>query len=260
MDILVYILAVLVGVSLGLIGAGGSILTVPILVYVMGMDAVTATSYSLFIVGITSLVGAGRSFLKSQVDLKTAMFFGIPSILAAIVIRTWIISIIPGTLFHVGAFVFTKHIFLLVLFAVLMIIASFNMIRPYTITLEKRINYPSIILSGIVVGTLTGLVGAGGGFLIIPALVLFLKLPMRKAIGTSLLIITMNCLSSFIGGLFYTTVNWNFLLPFTACSIVGIFIGIGLSSKISGEKLKPAFGWVILIMGVFIIIKELFIY
>lgn len=257
MDILIYLLAVLVGISLGLIGAGGSILTVPILVYLFDMEAVTATGYSLFIVGTTSLVGAVRAYFKNQVDLKTAFFFGVPSILSATLVRAFIIPLIPAKIFANSSIDFTRHTFLLVLFGVVMIIASTNMIKPHEFSPEKKINYPFVFLSGFVVGILTGLVGAGGGFLIIPALVLFLKFPMKKAIGTSLLLISMNCLFSFAGGLTHANVNWGFLLPFAACSIVGVLIGMGFSNRFPGEKLKPIFGWFILIMGLYIIIKEL---
>jgi uncharacterized membrane protein YfcA len=256
-----YILAIFVGISLGLIGAGGSILTVPILVYVMKMDAITATGYSLFVVGLTSLVGASRYFIKKQIDIRTAFLFGVPSILSAIITRTWIVPVIPSVFFHAGHFYFTKNIFLLLLFAVVMIIASLNMIRPQTkIHVEKWPGLPLIFITGIIVGLLTGLVGAGGGFLIIPSLVLFLHLPIKKAIGTSLLIITMNTLFSFAGGLSHTSIDWRFLLIFTFLSILGIFIGFGLSSRIEASKLKPVFGWFVLAMGICIIIRELFLY
>src|SRR5258705_8685118 len=161
-----YILAIFVGISLGLVGAGGAILTVPILVYVMKMDAVTATGYSLFIVGITSLVGATRSLIKKQVNMRMAFLFGVPSILTAITVRTWVIPIIPDVLFDVDDFVFTKNIFLLLLFAIVMIAASINMIKPQKLHVEKWPSLFFLILTGILVGTLTGLVGAGGGFLI----------------------------------------------------------------------------------------------
>lgn len=255
-----YVLAIFVGISLGLIGAGGAILTVPILVYIMKMDAVTATGYSLFIVGITSSVGATRSLIKKQINLRMAFIFGIPSIATAIFVRTWVIPIIPATIFKLDSFIFTKNIFLLLLFAVVMIAASINMIKPQKINPENVESWPSffsLVVTGLLVGALTGLVGAGGGFLIIPALVLFLKLPMKKAVGTSLLIITMNTLSSFLGGLVHTHIEWPFLLTFAALSVAGIFIGFGFSNRIPHLKLKRIFGWFVLLMGVFIILKEL---
>ncbi|HVZ57878.1 MAG TPA: sulfite exporter TauE/SafE family protein [Chitinophagaceae bacterium] len=254
-----YTLATLIGISLGIIGAGGSILTVPILVYVIGLDAVTATGYSLFIVGASSLSGAIESYFKKQIDLKTALLFGLPSIGAALTVRRWLLPLIPDPLFTAGSFQFTKHIFLLVVFAMVMVAASVSMIRPQKQgpTGPRSNNLVSVLLSGLAVGILTGLVGAGGGFLIIPALVLLLHLPIKKAIGTSLLIITMNTLASFAGAIGSMNIHWNFLLLFSAFAIGGMLIGIGLRTRIAGEKLKPAFGWFVLAMGIYILVREL---
>jgi uncharacterized membrane protein YfcA len=206
-------------------------------------------------------VGASRYFIKKQIDIKTAFLFGVPSIISATITRTWIVPLIPSVFFRIGDFYFTKNIFLLLLFAVVMIFASINMIRPQTkIHVEKWPGLPLIFLMGIIVGLLTGLVGAGGGFLIVPSLVLFLHLPIKKAVGTSLLLISMNTLFSFAGGLSHTSIDWRFLLTFTSLSIIGIFIGFLLSSRIKSAKLKPVFGWFVLAMGIYIIIKELFLY
>ena len=262
LEILGYVAASLIGISLGLIGGGGSILTVPVLVYLIGLDAVSSTAYSLFIVGASSLVGTFTYFKKGLVNVKTAVIFGIPSISAVYTTRKYVVPAIPDELFTVGDFIFTKNIAIMVLFAILMIAASVSMIRgrkevedekPH----EQVFNYPVIILEGIVVGTLTGLVGAGGGFLIIPALVVLSKLPMKQAVGTSLLIIASKSLIGFTGDMSNMEVDWGFLLIFTAISIAGIFIGSALSNKISGAKLKPAFGWFVLVMGVYILGKSL---
>ena len=258
------VLAALVGISLGLIGSGGSILTVPILVYILDVDPVMATAYSLFIVGVTSLVGGVQNALQKNVDFKTVLIFGIPSILAVYLTRAYLIPFIPDVIFTVGNFQFTKSISLMVLFAVVMIAASVSMIKPcincdkYE-TVELKYNYPLILLEGSIVGVLTGLVGAGGGFLIIPALVLLVRMPMKLAVGTSLFIIAAKSLLGFIGDLQGTeTIDWTLLSGFTALSVVGIFFGIFLSKKISGTKLKTFFGWFVLIMGIYILIKELF--
>lgn len=264
-EIIGYILALIVGISLGLIGSGGSILTVPILVYVMAIDPVLATAYSLFVVGVTSLVGAIQSASKKRVDFKTVLIFGIPSIFAVYMTRAFLIPIIPDELFDVGGFTFTKSIGLMVLFAVVMILAAVSMIRPCpdcqeTEGSEIRYNYPLILVEGILVGTLTGLVGAGGGFLIIPALVILARMPMKLAVGTSLFIIAAKSLLGFIGDIQASTaIDWNLLTLFTGLSVVGIFAGIYLSTKVAGNKLKTAFGWFILVMGVYILIKELLI-
>ncbi|MBK8785074.1 MAG: sulfite exporter TauE/SafE family protein [Chitinophagaceae bacterium] len=264
MEILGYILAVIVGISLGLIGSGGSILTVPILVYVMGVNPVLATAYSLFIVGSTALVGGVQSAIQKRVDFKTVLIFGIPSIAAVYATRMWLVPFIPSELFTIGSLVITKSIALMLLFAVVMILASVSMIRPgknkeQDENAPRVYNYPMILLEGAVVGLLTGLVGAGGGFLIIPALVLLARMPMKLAVGTSLFIIAAKSLIGFIGDLQGSEIiDWKLLGIFTAFSVAGIFIGILLSKKIPGQKLKKGFGWFVLIMGIYIIIKELF--
>ncbi len=263
MEVAGYIASVLIGLSLGLIGGGGSILTVPVLVYLFKVEPVTATAYSLFIVGSTSLAGALPKYRQGLLDLKTAFIFGVPSIIAVFATRKFLVPSIPQKVFTIGDLVITKPILLMLLFAVLMITASFSMIKtnkqqPAELPVQYY-NYPMITLEGVVVGVLTGLVGAGGGFLIIPALVLFCKLPMKKAVGTSLLIIAAKSLIGFTGDLSNYAMDWNLLLSVTAAAVAGIFIGNRLSNKISGDKLKKAFGWFVLAMGIYIIIKELFL-
>ena len=264
MELLGYFLAVLIGVSLGLIGSGGSILTVPILVYVMGVNPVLATAYSLFIVGSTALVGGVQSAFQKMADFKTVFIFGIPSIAAVYITRMWLVPMIPAELFSIGSLVITKSIGIMVLFSIVMIIASVSMIKPSKEddndeTPNLKYNFPLILLEGTFVGLLTGLVGAGGGFLIIPALVIFARMPMKLAVGTSLFIIAVKSLIGFIGDLQGAQViDWILLGSFTGLSVLGIFIGIFLSKKISGEKLKKSFGWFVLVMGVYIFVKELF--
>lgn len=261
-QIIGYILAIIVGISLGLIGSGGSILTVPILVYVMAVNPILATAYSLFIVGSTALVGGIQNALLKKVDFKTVLIFGAPSIIAVYSTRAYLVPMIPDTISQFGALVITKSIALMLLFAVVMIMASISMIRPSKNTSIEtepmKYNYPMILVEGTLVGILTGLVGAGGGFLIIPALVLLAKMPMKLAVGTSLFIIAAKSLIGFIGDVQSTpNLDWSLLFTFTGFSILGILIGIGLSKKIDGSKLKTAFGWFVLIMGIYIITKEL---
>lgn len=264
MEIIGYFASALIGVSLGLIGGGGSILTVPVLVYLFGVDPVRATAYSLFIVGATSLVGTFPKYRDGMVNLKTAIIFGIPAILAVYATRAFLVPIIPNPVFSIGSLVVSKAMFMMGIFAVLMVFASYSMIKGKKDSAEEKepdgpqkFNYPMILMEGAVVGLLTGLVGAGGGFLIIPALVLFSKLPMKQAVGTSLLIIAAKSLIGFTGDLSHYEMDWTLLGIVTALAIVGIFIGNRLSRNVDGEKLKKAFGWFVLIMGIYILVKEL---
>jgi len=264
MEIAGYLASILIGVALGLIGGGGSILTVPVLVYLFHVDVVLATAYSLFIVGTTSFVGSIAYFRKGLVNVKTAIVFGIPSIVAVFLTRAFIVPNIPKEIIQLAGFTITKGILLMLIFAVLMIFASYSMIaknkKSETVDAKpQEFNYPIILIEGLVVGTLTGLVGAGGGFLIIPALVILSKLPMKEAIGTSLVIIAAKSVIGFFGESSESLVDWVFLMKVTAFAIVGIFIGTALSKRIDGAKLKPVFGWFVLVMGIYIIINELFL-
>lgn len=253
-----YILALLVGISLGLVGSGGSILTVPILVYVLGFDAVTATGYSLFVVGSTAFVGGVRNAILKNVDFTIVILFGLPSLLTAYLVRAFVIPVLPHIIVTIAGHTITKALLLMLLFAVIMLIAALKMIRAVPAnTGNATFSKGKLIISGIGTGLLAGAVGAGGGFLIIPALIFLAGMPMKKAVGTSLFIIAIQSLAGFAGDAFGRTVDWQFLLPFTAVAIAGIFIGIAASKKIEGAKLKTGFGYFVLIMGVYIIIKEL---
>ncbi len=253
LEILGYFGALVIGIVLGLIGGGGSILTVPVLVYLLAINPVTATAYSLFVVGASSLVGAFKNMQKKLVDFRTAIVFSIPAFIAVYATRKWMVPAIPESLFSIGQFEITKNIGIMLFFAIIMILASVSMIRENgkkkTENEKISYNYPLIIL--------TGIVGAGGGFLIIPALVLLAKLPMKKAVATSLLIIAIKSLIGFIGDVQNMNINWLFLGIFTGLSMVGMFIGIYLNKFIDGKKLKKGFGWFVLIMGIYIIWAEI---
>jgi uncharacterized membrane protein YfcA len=261
MEIIGYIASIFIGIALGLIGGGGSILTVPVLFYLFAVDTVTATAYSLFIVGLTSAVGTVSYFKKGLVNIKTAIVFGIPSIIAVFLTRAYLVPAIPKQVFSIGDFVVTKGILMMLVFAVMMIAASYSMIKKDKQQAnenngEQKFNYLIILVEGTIVGILTGLVGAGGGFLIIPALVILSKLPMKEAIGTSLVIIAAKSLIGFFGEGSETVIDWSLLTKVSVFAIVGIIIGTMLSKKIDGAKLKPAFGWFVLVMGIYIIVKE----
>jgi uncharacterized membrane protein YfcA len=264
LEILGYFLAILIGVSLGVIGGGGSILTIPLLVYIFEIDPLVATSYSLFIVGSTSLFGGIPKYTQGLVNVKTALLFGIPSIVSVLLTRTFILPAIPMNILRIGNFHLTKPLFLMILFASLMIGASLSMIKEKNsskkILKREQTKYKNlmIIIEGLMVGMLTGLVGAGGGFLIIPALIMFGRLSMKVAVGTSLMIITANSLIGFLSGLshYHTLIDWKFLSILTLLAISGIFIGHRISKKWDGDKLKKNFGRIILVLGIGILLNE----
>ncbi len=265
MEILGYIASVAIGISLGLVGSGGSILTVPVLVYLMGVNPMLATTSSLFIVGSTSLFGGMRAYTRKLVDFKAVTEFGIPSIFSIFITRHYILPALPSHIFTIGNVSVSKEMLLMVIFAILMLASSYTMITsrqvdPVAATPahERHQKALPLVFLGLFVGVVTGLLGAGGGFLIIPSLVLFLKLPMKKAVGTSLFIIAINSLLGFLFSLKQFEYNWTLMLSFTALAVLGLFIGSRLSDKIPGESLKKGFGWFVLIMGIYIITREFF--
>lgn len=261
-QIIGYILAVFVGITLGMLGSGGSILSVPILVYVMSIEPTLATAYSLFIIGTTSLVGGIHKAKQKLVDFNKVVLFGIPAVISVFITRKFLVPKIPDIIFSTENFTLSKSILIMVVFAVVMIFASFRMIKPLkekiVVDGEKH-NYYKIVLLGILIGLLSGFVGAGGGFLIVPTLLFFAKTPMKMAVGTSLFIVSSQSLIGFTGDIIEKRIiDWKLLLLFTLASIIGIFIGNFLSKKAEDDKLKTSFGWFVLAMGIYIIIRELF--
>lgn len=260
MELLGYAACILIGVILGILGGGGSILSIPILVYLLHIDVVMASAYSLFIVGITSFVGSIPKYKKHLVNLRTGFFFGLPSIASIFITRKWIVPAIPEVVYQTESFTLTKRVLILGVFAVLMILASVSMIRgrKEITTDNHRFRVVLVVLEGIIIGFLTGLVGAGGGFLIIPALVLLTGLPFKTAVGTSLFIIAINSLVGFLGDVLNYSMDWVLLLSVTALSVLGILIGDRVSKKIPARILRKSFGWFVLIMGCWILFVELF--
>lgn len=263
MEILGYLAAIIMGLSLGLIGGGGSILTVPILVYLFKVDALLATSYSLFIVGLTALFGGVSYFKKSEVDFKTGFIFATPSFIGVYLTRSYILPSIPESM-HVAHIAFSKALLIMVIFALLMLLASVSMIKSNSQEKNRSQMSPSlrnfiIAIEGLVVGGVTGLVGAGGGFLIIPALVVLVGLPMRKAVGTSLFIIAVKSAVGFAGDLQRSiAIDWILLVTLSAIALVGLFLGIKFSNKFSDKYLKKGFGYFVLLMGSVILIDQIF--
>jgi uncharacterized membrane protein YfcA len=258
MEIIGYILSIFIGIVLGLLGGGGSILSIPILIYLFKVDVVLASAYTLFIVGVTSFIGAVPKYKEHLVSIRAGLLFGVPSILSIFVTRKWVIPAIPEIVFQTEYYVFTKRLLLLGIFAILMILASIFMItgRKEIENNELNSRIPLAIFEGIVIGFLTGLVGAGGGFLIIPALMLLTGLPFKTAVGTSLFVIAINSLSGFLGDVFNYKIDWPFLLSITTLATLGIFIGNQLTHRITGKTLRKSFGWLVLCVGLGIFLRE----
>lgn len=264
MEIAGYIIAVLIGVSLGLVGGGGSIITVPVLVYLLKVEPVLATMYSLFVVGVCSLVGSVKAYRKGLVDVPVVFVFGSASMLSVFIARHHLVPLLPPYFFSIGHVVVTRAVFLMLLFGLLMLLTSISMIRSAsakTLTIVPASDHPRkmrpLFLQGAAVGIVTGLLGAGGGFLIIPALVLFGKLPMKAAVGSSLTIMTFSSLFGFFSTMAQYNINWTLLLSFTTIAVTGIFIGTALSEKISGNALKKGFGWFVFTLGLLVLLREL---
>jgi uncharacterized membrane protein YfcA len=260
MDVIGYTAAALIGISLGLIGGGGSVLTLPVMVYLFGLNPLVATSYSLFVVGTTSLVGALLNFRKGLISLGTGLLFGSVSVVTVFCIRNFIVPLIPDQLFQLGSHTVTRTMGTMILFALLMLVAAINMIRSKGVsTPREAVGGPRLATLagyGIAVGVVTGLLGIGGGFILIPALVLLIKQPMKEAIGTSLFIIALNSLTGFAfdGGGY--SIDWTFLLSITLIAVAGIFLGGLVGKHVPGHQLKKGFGWSILAVSAFIILKE----
>jgi uncharacterized membrane protein YfcA len=259
MEIAGYIASLFIGVSLGLIGGGGSILTIPVLVYLFAISPTIAISYSLFIVGFTSLVGAYNNYRKGLVNFKTVLLFGSSSITSVFIARKFIIPFLPDVFFKIGSFNVTHSLFVMVVFAILMVAASVSMIRNKKAEAEAEAKSSPMILVvyGVLIGLVTGFLGAGGGFLLIPALVILMKLPMKEAIGTSLLIIALNSLIGFLGDIGRHPIDYMFISIVSVIAIAGIFIGGYFNQKVNAGKLKKGFGWFVLAMGIYILVKEI---
>ena len=249
-----------IGVILGLMGGGGSILTVPLLVYIAGINPIIATAYSLFTVGTTSAVGSIQNYYKKNIVFSTGLIIALPSFIAVYATRRYILPALPDTIFQSGGLILSKNTFIMILFAIIMLIAALSMLTRKIRHDEdepEKMNYLIAIPSIAVAGLFMGLVGAGGGFIIIPMLVFLGGLSMRKAIGTSLLIIAINSLTGFMGDIQTINIEWDFLLPFTMISVFGIFAGTYLHRFVNERQLKRGFGWFVLLMAIFILIKEI---
>lgn len=260
-EILGYISMLFVGVTLGLIGGGGAILTVPIMVYLFKMPAVLATSYSLFIVGVSSLFGVLRYHRENLVDYPTAINFALPSFIGTYLARRILMPKLPILIFQIGDAAFGKDQLVMTVFALVMLGASISMIRGGKISdasvVKQTRNWWLIGAMGLGVGFVAGFVGAGGGFLIIPVLVVLAGMAMPAAVGTSLLIISANSLFGFSGDILAATeMDWSFLSVTTGIALAGIYGGSYAAQFVPPSKLKLAFGWFVLLMGIYIMFGQ----
>ncbi|MFN0276316.1 MAG: sulfite exporter TauE/SafE family protein [Chitinophagales bacterium] len=265
MELIGYICAVIVGVSLGVLGAGGSILTIPILIYLFKIDPLHATTYAFFIVGTTALVGAIENIRKGNVQIMPAIYFAITGSIVIYIIRNYVLHNIPDVLFSVYNIIITKDIFILLFFAVVMAIAGISMILQSrrNVSGEKTLSHvsvPKLIALGFLVGVIVAFAGVGGGFLITPALTLFAGQNIKKAIGTSLCIISLNSFTGFFSSFhLHDGTDWGFLFLFVLLTGAGVFAGMYITRRIDSMKMKRIFGWFVLAMSVFILAKELFL-
>lgn len=248
-----------VGLLLGMMGGGGSILSVPILVYLFSLDVVVASSYSLFIVGSTSIVGTALKRRDRFIDVPSALWLGAPSLLTTFCTRKWIVCSIPEVLFMYGSTPLTRRALLLSLFATVVIVSAVMVLRSRQSTkndFSSRPNPLALILAGVGVGFLSGLAGVGAGFLILPALILLAGLRFDIAVGSALPVIAMNSLVGFLGGLSSHPVNWIFLGSISMLAVLGMFVGNDVANRFPAGTLKRAFGWSSLVLGIWILLTE----
>lgn len=260
-QVLGFLSAFFIGLILGVLGGGGSILTVPVMVYIFSLNPITASAYSLFVVGVSGLGGVIRNLNRNLIDYKVGIVYAIPSFIAVYITRKFLIPELPELLFSIGKYQVSRDLGLMMFFAIIMLYIALTMIKQKTKIIYKSHvrshNIPILALQGFIVGIITGVIGAGGGFLIIPALVFFAKLSMKRAVATSLFIIAIKSLIGFIGDVENIQIDWSFLLIFTLISVIGLLFGIFLSKFIDDKKLKRMFGWFVLFMGIFILVFEL---
>ena len=256
-EIIGYVASLIIGLSLGLTGAGGSILTVPILVYLFGINPLIATAYSLFIVGVSSSVGAYKSYLKGLLDFRLALTFGVPSFISIYLTRSLLMPSLPAD-FNLGLIEISKEQLILLSFSAVMLYSAVRMLkRNKPLESKKSPSFLIVVIYGLMVGLVTGFVGAGGGFLIVPALILFMNLDVKNAVANSLFIIFLNSFIGFSADIGTYDIDWVLLLSISSLAIGGVFIGQSLADKISAQAVKRIFAYLILAVAVFIWIAEL---
>ncbi len=259
--ILGYAGAVLTGLVLGLLGGGGALLSIPVLVYLFHIPASVATGYSLFLVGITASSGALQNIRKKSVDYRAILYYGFPSVITVYAVRRFLIPNMPEIIFSSSGFILNKNDLILLFLSVAMFAAGIRMLKSDDRVGNKekhQLNLPLLFLYAVLIGAFLGLVGAGGGFLMIPALVYFANLTMKKAVGSSLVLVAINSFIGFLGDIHSSqTMDWSFLLTFSAFSITGVLAGHYLGHFINEQKLRKSFGGLMIVIGVFVVVKEI---
>ncbi len=281
LEIIGYLIGLLVGVTMGMIGGGGFVL-LPTLIYLLDRESTLATAYTLVLIGVTALIGVLPRIKQRQVDFRIALTLGIPILLGTLLVRGWLTHLIPDfevdstgietkiplVLFQIGGLHVTKRMLVLIVFAIVLLLSFASMMgwigkdikpRP-NLRIESPTSYYVILISaGLFIGILSAFIGAGGGVMIVPLLVVVMGAPMRTVIGTSLAIMAGKSTLGFSGDIFRIgdKIEWGFLAGFAAVMIVGILIGTHVSRRIPVDKLRIGFAWLILAMAIFIFTKEL---
>jgi len=242
--IVAYLLSLLIGVVLGMLGGGGAILTLPMLVYVAGIEPKAAIATSLFVVGSTSVVGAFTNARSRSIDWKVGLSFSGAAMIGAFA-GGRLAAVVPAAV-------------LLGLFAILMLVTAVAMLRgrPNPPAPTRGLGLHRILALGVAVGALSGLVGAGGGFLIVPALTLFAGLTMRRAIGTSLLVIALQSFAGFAGHAGHVALDWGLISVVSGASVIGVLVGSLAGQNVPATTLRRGFAWLVLAMGLFVIGKQ----
>ena len=259
-ELLGYFGALIIGLVVGLFGGGGSILAVPIFVYLFHLNPILATSYSLFVVGFSAAAGTIINIKKKLIDYRIAIIFSFPALFSVFVVRRYLISSLPEVILDTGSIYITTKMALMLLFSIVILLSSFSMLKKNKAVIAQKLNntnYSLLLITGSVVGVLTGLVGAGGGFIIVPALVFFAGLKIKQAVATSLVIITCNALFGFLSDITQVNIDWFFLTSLTLISVLGIVLGSYLSNFINDMSLKKNFARFILLIALMIICNEL---
>lgn len=261
MEIIGFILTVVIGLLVGLFGGGGSILSVPVLVYLFAIPATLSTTYSLALVSITSLIAATPHVVQKKLSYTKILQFGIPSMIALYTIRSFVLPSIPPYFKFLG-FEIEKNTFMMLFFSLLMLTSGFFMIKQKKNNpdcIDCPYNHIALMVAGLLEGLITGIVGAGGGFIIVPILMIFGKMSVKQAVANSLFIIGVKSFIGFLGSHDISSLNFSFLIKILAIALVGMYFGVQLNKKLDAKQLKPIFGYFVMIMGYIILIKELLI-